>query len=447
MYYKVGMISLGCDKNRVDSEIMLSILSKEGFEIVNNEKDADVIIVNTCGFIESAKEESIDAILDMSQNKENGKCKSIIVTGCLAERYKDELIKEIPEINAVVGTGNYRNICAIVKNSIDNNSQITDFGNINYDFDYEERIITTPKHYAYLKIAEGCDNNCSYCIIPKLRGKYRSRRMEGIVREAVDLVSKGVKEIILVAQDTTMYGKDIYGKKMLSTLLSELDKINGLEWIRIMYAYPEEITDELINIIKISKKICHYFDMPIQHISNSILNKMKRRSTKEQIIALINKMRKEIPDVIIRTSIIVGFPEESEDLYNELKDFIKGYKLDRVGIFTYSPEEGTLAAEMENQISEEIKSKRKNELMNIQNKISLEKNKMLIGKKISIMIEGISNEGKYYGRSYGDAPEIDQNVFIENTNINLEIGIIIEVTIIKAFAYDLVGDVYYEFSK
>lgn len=454
MTYKIGMISLGCDKNRIDSEIMLSLLSKDGYEIISNEKEADVIIVNTCGFIESAKEESIEAILDMAQNKENGKCKSIIVTGCLAERYKDELIKEMPEINAIVGTGNYRSICEIVKATMEGKTQIVNVGNIDNEFDYkddddyyEERTITTPKHYAYIKIAEGCDNSCSYCIIPKLRGKFRSRKIEGIIKEATILVSKGVKEIILVAQDTTMYGKDLYGRKMLPELLLELEKIDNLEWIRIMYTYPEEITLELIQVMKASKKICHYFDMPIQHISNSILNKMKRRSTKEQITELINKMRNEIPDVVIRTSIIVGFPNESMEEFNELKEFIREYKLDRVGIFTYSAEDGTTAALMEGQIEAEIKNKRKNELMSIQSKISLEKNKNLIGKTIGIIIEGISKEGKYYGRSYGDAPEVDQTVFIENTSTKLEFGTIIEVIITKAFAYDLVGDEYNEFSK
>lgn len=447
MGYKIGMISLGCDKNRVDSEIMLSILSKEGYEIINDEKKADIIIVNTCGFIESAKKESIETILEMAQNKENGQCKSIIVSGCLAERYKEELINEMPEINAVVGTGNYRNICEIVKNTLEGKNGIVNIGNIDYNFDYMDRIITTPQHYAYIKIAEGCDNSCSYCIIPTLRGKFRSRKIESIVNEAKGLVNRGVKEIILVAQDTTMYGKDIYGKKMISELLQELEKVNGIEWIRLMYAYPEEITDELIETIKISKKICHYFDMPIQHISNNILNKMKRRSTKEQITSLIDRIRNEIPDVIIRTSIIVGFPNESDKDYNELKDFIKNYKLDRVGIFTYSAEEGTSAALMEGQIKDEIKIKRKNELMSIQSKISLEKNKMLIGKKVNIMIEGLSSEEKYYGRSYGDAPQVDQTVFVDKSEKLLKLGDVVKIIITKAYTYDLVGDVYYESSK
>lgn len=446
MYNKVGMVSLGCDKNRVDAEIMLSILSKDGFEIVNDESKADIIIVNTCGFIESAKEESINAILDMALNKEKGNCKSVIVTGCLAERYKDDLIKEIPEINAIVGTGNYRNICEIAKNTLEGKDGIVNTGNLDYNFDYEDRMLTTPKHFAYIKIAEGCDNSCSYCIIPKLRGKFRSRKMEGILKEAKELSLKGVKELVLVAQDTTMYGWDLYGRKALPELLRQLEEIEGIEWIRLMYTYPEEITSELIETMKNSTKICHYFDMPIQHISNTILNKMKRRSTKEHITTLIENIRREIPDIILRTSIIVGFPGETDKDYEILKDFIKNYKLDRVGIFTYSAEEGTEAATMEDQIAPEIMEKRKHELMSIQSKISLEKNKVLIGKKVSIIVEGVSNDSKYYGRSYGDAPEIDQTIFIENSKVEINTGDIIEVLVKKAFTYDLVGDVYNELS-
>jgi ribosomal protein S12 methylthiotransferase len=449
MNFKVGMISLGCDKNRIDAEIMLSILSKEGYEIVSDEKKADVIIVNTCGFIESAKAESIDTILQMSENKDTGICKSVIVTGCLAERYKDELINEMPEINAVVGTGNYRAICNIVKETLEGKDKIVNIGNIDYSFDNdnEDRIITTPKHYAYIKIAEGCDNNCTYCIIPQLRGKFRSKKLENIINEATKLVQSGVKEIILVAQDTTMYGKDIYGEKMLPKLLKELEKIEDLEWIRLMYTYPEEITDELIQTIKESKKICHYLDMPIQHVSNSILHSMKRMSTQQHLYLLIDKIRHEIPDIKIRTSIIVGFPGETDADYKELSSFIQNYKLDRVGIFTYSAEEGTVAAKMENQVAENIKVKRKDDLMKIQSKISLEKNKMLIGEKLSIIIEGMSKENKYYGRSYGDAPEIDQTIFVENFSDKIEIGSIVQVLITRAYTYDLVGDVYYEFSK
>jgi ribosomal protein S12 methylthiotransferase len=334
-----------------------------------------------------------------------------------------------------------------VKQTLEGKNQIVNIGNIDYNFEYEDRIITTPKHYAYVKIAEGCNNNCSYCIIPKLRGRFRSRDIKSILKEVEMLVSKGVKEIILVAQDTTMYGIDIYGKKMLSALLNEIEKVEGIEWIRLMYAYPEEINDELINTIKHSRKICHYLDMPLQHISNNILKKMKRRSTKEQITALIEKIRIEIPDIIIRTSLIVGFPSESEEDFNELKEFIKNYKLDRVGIFAYSAEEGTLAAEMDEQIDDEIKNMRKEMLMGIQSKISSEKNKSLVGKKLRVIIEGLTKENKFYGRSYGDAPEIDQTVFVNNSTHEMKIGSISEILITKAYTYDLVGDEYYESGK
>lgn len=440
MGYNVGLVSLGCDKNRIDAEIMLSILSKEGFNIVNDEKKADIIIINTCGFIESAKEESINTILEMSQNKDTGICKSIIVTGCMAERYKEELINEMPEINAIVGTGSYKNICEIVKRTLNGETNIVKTDDINYNLDYSDRIITTPSHYAYVKIAEGCDNSCSYCIIPQLRGKFRSRKIEDIVKEINELSYKGVKEVILVAQDTTMYGIDIYNNKMLPELLREIEKIQGIEWIRLMYTYPEEITRELINTIKNSRKVCHYFDMPMQHINTKILNRMRRKSTREKIIEVLDLIRKEIPDAVIRTSLIVGFPGENEEDFNELKDFLLEYKLDRVGVFTYSPEEGTAAAEIEEQIEQIIKEKRKEILMEIQSKISYDKNILLIDRVFNVIIDGKTKNIQYYGRTYGDAPEIDQQVFV-NSNIPLSKGDIVKVRIKKSYMYDLVGDV------
>lgn len=446
MNYNVGLVSLGCDKNRVDSEIMLSKLSKEGYNIVNDEKKADIIIINTCGFINSAKEESIDTILEMAENKKKGRCKSLIVTGCMAERYKDELIKEIPEIDAVLGTGNYYEICDIVHKTLNNERAIVKTNNLNYNFNYEERILTTPNHYAYIKIAEGCSNRCSYCIIPKIRGNYRSRDMESIVKEATELSKRGVKEIILVAQDSTMYGVDIYGKKMLPELLKKLDKINEIEWIRIMYCYPERITDDLIKTIAESKKICHYFDIPIQHISNKILKKMNRASTKEDIINIIDKIRTNIPDAVIRTSIIVGFPGETIEDFNELKDFLLTYKLDRVGVFVYSREEDTIAADLPNQIDEETKNERKDILMKIQSKISLEKNKSQIGKIVDVIIDG-KIENKYFGRTSFDAPEIDQQVYITTRDEKIDVGKIIKSKIIKAYNYDLIGVVYDESCK
>lgn len=447
MNNSVGMVSLGCDKNRIDAEIMLAILSKNGYNVVNNEKDADIIIINTCGFIESAKEESVDTILEMVKNKETGKCKSIIVTGCMAQRYKDELLKELPEIDAIVGTGSYRDICNIVRRTLEGEKTISEFDNINYTLDYENRILTTPGHYAYVKIAEGCNNNCSYCIIPKLRGDFRSRSIENIISEIVELSYRGIKEIILVAQDTTMYGIDIYGKKMLTELIEEIEKIPEIKWIRLMYSYPEEISDELINYMKNSKKLCHYFDIPMQHISNNILNAMRRKNSSQNTKKLIQKIRREIPDVVIRTSLIVGFPGETEEDFNELEDFLKEYKLDRVGVFTYSQEEDTPAAAMSKQIPDELKDNRKEILMKLQNSISNENNKKLIGKNIQVIIEGRTKENQFYGRSYGDAPDIDQQVFISKKTTGLNKGDIVNVTIRKAYTYDLLGDVEYESCK
>lgn len=447
MNKNVGMISLGCDKNRIDAEIMLAILSRNGYNIVNDEKKADVIIINTCGFIESAKEESVDTILEMAKNKESGKCKSIIVTGCMAQRYKDELLRELPEIDAVVGTGSYRDICNIVKRTLEGENSLTEFNDINYSLEYENRIVTTPGHYAYVKIAEGCSNNCSYCIIPKLRGNFRSRSIEDITREIRELGQNGVKEIILVAQDTTMYGIDIYKKKMLTQLISEIEEIPEIRWIRLMYSYPEEISDEIIMHMKVSRKLCHYFDIPMQHISNNILNAMRRKNSSENTKKLIEKIRKEIPDVIIRTSLIVGFPGETEEDFKELKDFLEEYKLDRVGVFTYSQEEDTDAAIMDKQVSDEVKEKRKEILMKLQNTISLENNKKFIGKRIQVIIDGKTNDNQFYGRSYGDAPEIDQQVFINKKFTDLKNGDIINVIIKRAYTYDLLGDVEYESSK
>lgn len=443
MGYNVGMVSLGCDKNRVDAEIMLSILSKENYNLVNDPKIADIIIVNTCGFIESAKEESINTILEMSQNKEDGLCKSVIVTGCMAERYKDELIKEIPEIDAIVGTGTYRQITDIIKKTLNGEKGIISTGEINYNLDYEKRILSTPSHYGYIKIAEGCNNNCSYCIIPRLRGRFRSRTIESIVEEAKDISSQGVKEIILVAQDTTKFGQDIYGEKKLPDLLKELEKINEIKWIRIMYSYPEDVTDELIETIANSSKICHYFDIPIQHISDNILKSMKRSTSKNEILNLITKIKKEIPDAIIRTSLIVGFPGETTEDFEELKEFIKLNLLDRVGIFTYSQEENTVAGNLDNQIEEKVKESRKNTLMRLQSLNSMENNKNLIGKTFEVLVEGIGKNNQYYGRIYMDAPGIDQNIYI-NSNTKLIIGDFVKVKVEKAYTYDLIGDVYNE---
>lgn len=448
MGLKIGMLSLGCDKNRVDAEVMLSRLSKNGYEIINDEKKADIIIVNTCAFIESAKEESIKTIIEMAQNKKNGKCRQIIVTGCLAERYKEELQSAMPEIDAIVGLNDAKDICNIIRNNSEGEALIENTKEINYNLNYEERILTTPSHYAYIKIAEGCNNNCSFCIIPKIRGKFRSRSMESIISEADQLAASGIKELILVAQDTTMYGIDIYGKQSLPELLKKLEKIEGIKWIRIMYFYPEEITQDLIKTIKNSKKICHYFDMAIQHISNNILYNMGRRGRKEDIISNIQLIKAELPDAVIRTSLIVGFPGESDKDFNELKDFLNEYKLDRVGVFTYSREENTRAFNMKNQISEKVKIERKNEIMKLQSIISEEKNSRLINKVINVIIDGKDEKEQYYGRTYGDAPEIDQEVYINSdSNCKLKTGDIVKVKVLKAYTYDLLGVVEYESCK
>lgn len=441
MGYNIGMVSLGCDKNRVDAEVMLSSLKERGYNIVNEPEYADIIIVNTCGFIESAKEESIDTILEMAQNKENGRCKGVIATGCMAQRYSKELMEEMPELDAVVGTGSYAEIGDVVDEIIRGNHNIIRTGEINYNLDYEKRIISTPSHYAYIKIAEGCSNNCTYCIIPKLRGRFRSRTMESIVKEAEELAVSGVKELILVAQDTTMYGRDIYGYKALPELLRKLECIDGIQWIRLLYSYPEEITEELIDTIAKSSKICHYLDIPLQHVSNNVLKAMNRRNTYEDTIALINKLRSRIPDIIIRTTFIVGFPGESQEDFDQLYSFLEDYKLDRVGIFTYSQEEDTPAAVMENQIDENVKEERKNLLMKLQRRIIKEKNRYYIGKSIDVIIDEKDSEGIFYGRTYGDAPDIDQQVIIKDFDGTLNRGDIIKVTIKDTYTYDLLGDV------
>lgn len=441
MGYNIGMVSLGCDKNRVDAEVMLSSLKERGYNIVNEPGNADIIIVNTCGFIESAKEESIDTILEMAQNKKKGRCKGVIATGCMAQRYSKELMEEMPELDAVVGTGSYSEIADVADEIIRGSHNIIRTGEINYNLDYEKRIISTPSNYAYIKIAEGCSNNCTYCIIPKLRGRFRSRTIESIVREAEEISKAGIKELILVAQDTTMYGRDTYGHKALPELLRKLEGIDGIQWIRVLYSYPEEITDELIDTIAESSKICHYFDIPLQHVSNNVLKNMNRRNTYEDTIALINKLREKISDVIIRTTFIVGFPGESQEDFQQLYSFLEDYRLDRVGIFTYSQEEDTPAAAMEEQIEENIKEERKNLLMKLQRRIIKEKNRSYIGKTLAVMIDEEDSEGIYYGRTYGDAPDIDQQVIIKDYNGTLNRGDIISVRIKDTYTYDLLGDV------
>lgn len=443
--YKVGIISLGCDKNRVDSEIILGNMSRD-YTITNNPKEADILIVNTCGFIESAKQESIDTILEMADYKVNYKCKLLIATGCLIQRYSEELGKLIPELDLMLGVNDYDKINSVITNFINGNEKKE--GLVNYTdegINEGSRILTTQKGSAYIRIAEGCNNFCTYCIIPKIRGKFRSRKMENILKEAEELASQGIKELILIAQDTTMYGSDIYEKKNLHELLSELSKIEGIEWIRVLYCYPEEIYDELIDEMAQNNKVVKYLDLPIQHISNHVLKLMGRKTTKEAILKKIDTLRERIPGMIIRTTFIVGFPQETEEDFNEIKDFLQDYKLEKVGVFTYSQEENTPAARMDGQIDEEVKKQREKDLMLLQKGISEKINELKIGKIYDILVEGYDGED-YRGRSYEMAPEIDAEVFFK-CNDNLEIGTFVKVKITNSMDYDLLGVVVDESCK
>ncbi|MDD6794171.1 MAG: 30S ribosomal protein S12 methylthiotransferase RimO [Clostridiaceae bacterium] len=439
--YKVGMVSLGCDKNRVDSEIILGTMSKE-YEITNNPKEADIIIVNTCGFIEKAKQESIDTILEMAKYKEKHKCKLLIATGCLTLRYCIDLKELMPEIDIILGVNDYKQINEHILEYITEHKQTLKVNYSDENINEGERILTTDSQTAYIRIAEGCNNFCTYCIIPKIRGKFRSRNMESILSEAKKLADNGVKELILVAQDTTLYGSDIYGGKTLHILLKELSKIDGLEWIRVLYCYPEEIYDELIDEIANNDKVVKYLDLPIQHISNKILKLMGRKTTKEDIIAKIEKLRSKVSGITLRTSLIVGFPGETEKEFDELKEFLQNYKLDKVGVFSYSREEGTPAATMDNQVDEEVKAKREEELMLVQKDVSEQLNQLKIGKIYDILVEGYNGES-YYGRNYEMVPEIDGNVFFKcDKEINK--GTIVKVKITDCTEYDLLGVVDYE---
>lgn len=441
--YKLGIISLGCDKNRVDTEIILGNL-KDKFEITNNPKNADVIIVNTCGFIEASKQESINTILEMAEYKHKYNCKVLIATGCLTQRYKEELQELMPEIDIILGVNDYDKIAAVIEKFYIDHEKIvicSDNNNINEG----ERILTTGTDFAYIRISEGCNNNCTYCAIPRIRGPYRSRTMENIVREAEQLVNQGVKEIIIIAQDTTLYGIDIYGKKSLPLLINKMSEISGLKWIRLLYCYPEEITDELIDVIATNPKVCKYIDMPIQHISNRILKLMGRRGTKENITEVIDKLKTRVKDIALRTTFIVGFPGETEMDYKELVEFVKETGFDNMGVFKFSPEEGTAAARMKDVIDDEIKEDREKELMLVQQQISLNNNNKKVGKIYEVLVE--SNDGEYLiGRTEQMAPDIDGLVYITPKD-DVKIGDFISVKIKEANEYDLVGEVYYESSK
>ena len=433
-------ISLVCDKNLVDSEVMLGLLDKKGYQIVDSEEDADIIVVNTCCFIHDAKEESIQTILEMAEYKKEGKLKALIVTGCLAQRYQQEIIDEIPEVDAVLGTTSYDHIVEAVEEALAGNGHV-----VLEDVDAlpdvkEKRLVTTGGHYAYMKIAEGCDKHCTYCIIPKLRGNYRSVPMEKLLAEAKDLADQGVKELILVAQETTVYGKDLYGEKSLHKLLRELCKISGIQWIRILYCYPEEIYDELIQTIKEENKVCHYLDLPIQHASDAVLKRMGRKTSKAQLVEIIEKLRKEIPDISLRTTLITGFPGETQEQHEELKDFVDEMEFDRLGVFTYSPEEDTPAATMTEQIPEEVKEDRQAELMELQQEIAFDLAEDMVGREVLVMIEGkVADENAYVGRTYKDAPNVDGLIFI-NTDEELMSGDFARVRVTGALEYDLIGE-------
>lgn len=444
---KILFVSLGCDKNLVDTEVMLGLLQEGGFTFTDDETEAEVIIINSCCFINDAKEESINTIIQMAEQKKTGVCKALIVTGCLAQRYREEIKEEIPEVDGIVGTAAYDEIVSIVKRALG--------GELAEGFEElkrlpqvkTERILTTGGWYGYLKIAEGCNKNCSYCIIPKIRGPYRSVPMEELIRQAEELADKGVKELILVAQETTLYGKDIYGEKKLPELLKELCKVSGIQWIRILYCYPEEITPELVEVIRTEKKICHYLDIPIQHASDRVLKSMGRRTNKEQLIHMIEYLRKEIPDIVLRTTLIAGFPGETQEEHEEIMEFVDEMEFERLGVFAYSPEENTRAAEMEEQLPDELKEEWRDEIMELQQEIAFDRAQDMIGRTFTVLIEGkLADENAYMGRTYMDAPNVDGYVFVM-TDEELVSGDFVRVKITGAQEYDLIGEIENEFTE
>ena len=439
-------ISLGCDKNLVDSEQMLGLLTQKGFTLTDDETQADVIVINTCCFIHDAKEESIQNILEMAEYRKSGRCKALIVTGCLAQRYKQEIIDEIEEVDAVIGTTAHDEIFEVIEKTLAGQKEL-DIQDVDRLVEIDaKRVVTTGGHYAHLKIAEGCDKHCTYCIIPKIRGSYRSVPMERLLKEAQDLADQGVKELILVAQETTLYGVDLYGKKSLHILLKKLCEIKGIRWIRVLYCYPEEIYDELIETIRDEKKICHYLDLPIQHASDRILKRMGRRTSRAQLEEIIGKLRREIPDIALRTTLITGFPGETQEDHEELMNFVDEMEFDRLGVFTYSQEEDTPAASMEDQIDEEVKKDRQEELMELQQEVSLDKNEEKIGRTMLAMVEGyLSDENVYVARTYADAPGIDGYLFIDTAE-TLMSGDFAKVKITGALEYDLIGELEDEFA-
>jgi len=439
MKMNVSIVTLGCSKNEIDSELMMGILKNNDYRVVNSLDKADVILVNTCGFIESAKEESIEAIWEMTRYKTNGKCKYLILAGCLAERYSKELMEEIEEVDGIIGTGNIKDVVTVIEKLESGERKVVLNRNINEKY-LEQIPRQSFRTTEYVKISEGCNNFCTYCIIPKLRGKYRSRRMEDIIREVEYLASNGVKEIILIGQNTSCYGIDIYGEYKLSELLDKLNKINGIKWIRLFYLYPDHIDSKLIDSIKNNDKVVKYVDMPLQHINNYILERMNRKTTKERIIYLINTLRERIPDIIIRTTFIVGFPGEDESSFEELCQFIESTKFDKLGVFCYSREEGTPAYSYEGQVDEEIKELRRNRIMEMQSNISYSLNKERVGNVYEVLIEDIDEEGLYIGRTYMDGPEID-GVFFVKSDRELSIGQFVKAIATDCLEYDLIGEI------
>ena len=437
---KILFISLGCDKNLVDTEVMLGLLASRGYEMTDDETQADVIVINTCCFIHDAKEESIQNILEMAEYKKRGTVKALIVTGCLAQRYRQEIIDEIPEVDEVLGTTAYDKILDAVDAALRGEHEVMLSELDALPLPDTRRLVTTGGHFAYLKIAEGCDKHCTYCIIPKIRGNFRSIPMDRLVREAQELANQGVKELILVAQETTLYGKDLYGEKSLHILLKKLCEISGLRWIRILYCYPEEITDELIQVIKEEPKICNYLDLPIQHANDKILGRMGRRTSKQELVDIIGKLRSEIPDICLRTTLITGFPGETQEQHEELMEFVDEMEFDRLGVFTYSPEEDTPAAEMPDQIDEEVKLDRQAELRELQQEIAFDNAQDMVGREVLVMIEGkVADENAYVGRTYRDAPNVDGLIFI-NTDEELLSGDFARVRVTGAVDYDLIGE-------
>ncbi len=444
MNAKISFVSLGCDKNLIDSEIMLGLIDEDGYTITYDDSEADIIIINSCGFIMDANQEAIDKVLEMADYKKEGHCKALIVTGCMAQRYKDEIFEALPEVDAVVGTGDFESIGDVIKRLLEGEKQVKLVTNkehlLNPDNSYK-RIITTTGGFSYLKIAEGCDNHCTYCTIPSLRGHYRSRTIDSLVKEAEILASKGVRELILIAQDTSLYGSDIYGKKSLPELLRKLSQIEDIKWLRILYCYPENITDELIDEMASNPKVLHYLDMPIQHSEDRILKLMGRRSTNAGLKKIIGKMREKMPDMCIRTTLITGFPSETQEEFKAQCDFIKEVKFDRLGVFTYSPEDGTPAARMDNQIDEDVKAERKDYLLQVQKGVSANICQQYVGKILEVIVEGKieDDDNVYCGRSYRDCYEIDGFVFFKSED-ELLAGDFYKIKITEAGDYDLIGE-------